>query len=124
VFLNILNGGRYIYTAHAEAVSNIVSTFCVLLIGILSAVIVLVTGMKDSYFARKYRSSGALKNLLYFYLFTISTVFVTHLLTIASFSAYYLFKLMLAALITNNFQVILIAFICHHVAHQPRDGLA
>jgi len=97
-------------------VASIISTFCVALIGFLSGIIVIMSGLKDSHFFRSYKQSGHLNDFLFYYFFTIISLIVTHLLSIAAISSYFWMKLMIASILTNVMQIIFLITITHCVS--------
>lgn len=93
---------------HVDVVSDIISTFCIALIGTMSAVIVIITGLKDSYYMRIYIAHGHFKRYVFLYFFTIISLVLTHLFSIAAFYSIIWFDLMLASMIVNIIQFIFI----------------
>ena len=102
--------------SNVETVSNIVSTFCVALIGFLSGIIVILSGLKDSHFFRNYKAAGHLNDFLFYYFFTIISLIFTHLTSIAAISSYMWMKAMIASIIMNVVQIIFLITITHFVS--------
>jgi len=111
----VIGQGSNLY-ANIQVVSNVVSTFCVALVGFLSGIIVLISGLKDSYFFRVYKNSGHMDNFLFYYFFTLISLFVTHLLSIAAISGYLWMKAMIASISMNVCQIIFLIIITYCVS--------
>lgn len=84
--------------AKANEIATIVSTFALALVSLLVGIIVLVTSLKDSYFSRKFKSSGGYADYLFIYLYTIIDIFFTHFTTIPAHINFIWFKIMLSAM--------------------------
>ena len=113
--LPLLGDGATLYK-HINTCSNIVSTFSVLLMGFLSTIIVIISGIKDSFFFRAYKNSGQLGTFMIYYFFTVLSLLLTHLLSIASMSSFYWFKVMIASVIMNVFQITLLVIVTYRIS--------
>jgi len=113
--LPFLNGGQKLYE-HVNTCSNIVSTFSVLLMGFLSTIIVIISGIKDSFFFRAYTSSGHLDTFMIYYFFTVISLLITHLLSIAALSDFFWFKVMIASVIMNVGQIVLLVIVTYRIS--------
>ena len=118
--LPIFGTGKILFE-NVSTVANIVSTFCVALIGFLSGIIVILSGLKDSFFFRSYKNSGHLNNFLFYYFFTIISLIVTHLISIASISSYFWMKVLIASITMNVLQIIFLITITHFVSAKNED---
>lgn len=84
-----------------EAVATIVSTFALALVSLLAGIIILVTSLKDSYFSRRFKSSGGYSDYMFVYFYTIVTIFFTHCSTIPAHVSFCWFKIMLSSMLVN-----------------------
>jgi len=75
-----------------------------------------MSGLKDSHFFRSYRANGSLNNFLFYYFFTLVSLFVTHLTTIAAISNYLWMKAMIASIIMNVIQIVFLITVTHFVS--------
>ncbi len=111
----MLGDGKELYK-NAVTCSNIVSTFSVLLMGFLPTIIVIISGIKDSFFFKAYRNSGHLDSFMIYYFFTVISLLLTHLLSIASLSSFFWFKIMIASVIMNVCQVSLLVIVTYKIS--------
>ena len=101
--------------SHVNTISDIISTFCIALIGTQSGVIVIITGLKDSYFMKLYKQKGPLDDFLFVYFLTMVCLMLTHIFSIAAFGGLIWFKIMIASMVMNICQFAFIVIVVYSV---------
>lgn len=109
--------------AKVEAIATIVSTFALALVSLLAGIIVLVTSLKDSYFSRRFKSSGGYSDYMFIYFYTIVTIFFTHCSTIPAHVSFFWFKVMLSAMCVNILLTLLLTISAYCLTSKNEDTI-
>lgn len=99
-----------------SAISEGVATLCITLVGLLGAAVAAAVAFRTSTWVQNFKSSGLMAHFLWYYGFTIFSLFVTHILAIYALADFKTFSVTIASACMNVLQFMVVMIQAHMIS--------
>ena len=105
-----------ILSARGADIGRAIATLTLTLISIMGGAVAFAAATKDSYWIRRFKSTGLMDQFLILYGITLISLFITHILSIYIMIDAVSFRILMASCITNILQVLIVMANAHNIA--------
>ncbi len=114
-------------TLQADQLGRVVQgiqTLCIAVIGIMAGFVAFATSAKDSYWIRRFKSHGLMRNFLFLYIITIVSLILTYIFSLVTLVYPWFLALSTGWLVTALILVGVVMIWAHHIEAQSANPKA
>jgi hypothetical protein len=108
--------------AQGPDIGKAIATLTLAMISIMGGAVAFAAATKDSYWIRRFKSTGLMDHFLILYGITLVSLFVTHILSIYIMIDAVSFRILMASCVTNILQVLLVMANAHNIASHSESS--